>query len=337
MCAAGGPRRLRFTGTDRLHGTPGEYAYVECHACRSVFQEPMVIQQDLVLCYPPDYSPHTRLRPVATRDLNATSRRGLLGAPSRWVRRAVVSAVRGGPAAAGGLLGRLLALSATIRERAFYGLLPDCCLPHGTRGARALDVGCGTGSMMLRLAQAGWAVEGVEWNERAAQLAADATHATVWTGDFRTLSLPTENYQLVVLDHVLEHISNCAVALQRLYELLAPGGRLVLSYPNPTSWGASCFGSEWFPWDCPRHLVFPAREALRGLAKATGFRTASVRSRSRFTEEQWVRSKAYRLGLHPERDRPRLSWKEMVQMGAGRVGTAMGLNSGWEILAVLTK
>ena len=43
---------------DRLHGIPGTYVYRRCDECRTVFQDPAVISDDLPLCYPSNYYTH---------------------------------------------------------------------------------------------------------------------------------------------------------------------------------------------------------------------------------------------------------------------------------------
>lgn len=37
---------------------PGVFRYVECGACRTVYQNPRVRDEDLALCYPADYFTH---------------------------------------------------------------------------------------------------------------------------------------------------------------------------------------------------------------------------------------------------------------------------------------
>src|SRR5688572_6645970 len=47
-----------FRLPDRLHGVPGEFSYRRCQSCRTAFQDPRVVVEDLSLCYPDMYFTH---------------------------------------------------------------------------------------------------------------------------------------------------------------------------------------------------------------------------------------------------------------------------------------
>src|SRR5262245_59248097 len=83
-----------FSAPDRLHGISGQFDYHVCE-CRTVFQNPMVIPEDLSLCYPDDYYTHTPEQQnsddVKQDDPVPESRVGLRGD----LRRSVVDAVKG--------------------------------------------------------------------------------------------------------------------------------------------------------------------------------------------------------------------------------------------------
>src|ERR687887_2324555 len=44
---------------DYLFGVPGDYNYQRCNSCNTVYQSPMVISEDLTVCYPDNYYTHT--------------------------------------------------------------------------------------------------------------------------------------------------------------------------------------------------------------------------------------------------------------------------------------
>jgi SAM-dependent methyltransferase len=78
--------------------------------------------------------------------------------------------------------------------------------------------------------------------------------------------------------HVFEHLPDPARSLRRCLELLKPGGRLVLLYPNPRALTARCYGSLSPVWDPPRHLVLPSIRALLPIVARHGFVEASART-----------------------------------------------------------
>src|SRR5438093_7826950 len=57
VCASADSEAM-CTLPDRLHATPGSFSYRRCRSCRTVFQDPRVVAEDLELCYPDDYLPH---------------------------------------------------------------------------------------------------------------------------------------------------------------------------------------------------------------------------------------------------------------------------------------
>ena len=61
-----------------------------------------------------------------------------------------------------------------------------------------------------------------------------------------------------------------------MYELLRPGGRLVLVYPNPESLGARYEREHWPGWEPPRHLVLPPCGAMMKLLREVGFARISI-------------------------------------------------------------
>src|SRR4051794_16767689 len=57
LCGAEGAVQL-FTGPDRLHDTNGIFSYVKCVLCKTIYQNPRVVDEDLALCYPTGYYTH---------------------------------------------------------------------------------------------------------------------------------------------------------------------------------------------------------------------------------------------------------------------------------------
>ncbi|MDI1243726.1 MAG: class I SAM-dependent methyltransferase [bacterium] len=222
-----------------------------------------------------------------------------------------------------------------MRERAFFGMLRDECIPNKRGVDWALDIGCGAGWLLKRLAKAGWLIEGVEWNKEAAELAASRTGAKVFDGDVMSLDLETQKYQLIVLSHVIEHLFEPNAVIKRIHDLLAPGGRAVLFLPNIESADAKYYKQFWFHLDAPRHVNFPTASYLRKLAAKHGFASASIRSVA--AEWTWKNSKAYQLREHPSECQPSLSVRERLQFQLSRVRNVFGSFNGSELIVVLKK
>jgi len=99
--------------------------------------------------------------------------------------------------------------------------------------ARVLDVGCGTGSLAVLLAEAGHDVVGVDYAPamvaRARAKAAAAARAVEFrVGDAADPAEPPGTVDVVLCRHVLWALPDPAAALARWAGLLTPGGRLLL-------------------------------------------------------------------------------------------------------------
>lgn len=52
--------------------------------------------------------------------------------------------------------------------------------------------------------------------------------------DIQATGLADESFDVIVCNHVLEHVDNCRIALRELHRLLHPGGSLICSFPIDT-------------------------------------------------------------------------------------------------------
>ena len=103
--------------------------------------------------------------------------------------------------------------------------------------ARVADLGCGTGTLALLLAEEGYAVDGVDFSPemvaRALAKTAGEPEVTVTRGDAFAPPLRAATYDVVLGRHVLWAMPDAdrpdpVEALRRWEALLVPGGRMVL-------------------------------------------------------------------------------------------------------------
>jgi SAM-dependent methyltransferase len=108
------------------------------------------------------------------------------------------------------------------------------------RGLTVLDVGCGSGVHGAELKRLhGHRVVGVDLSEtsiaKAKTRLAEAYVADV-TKPERYPFVGIKKFDLIVFSDILEHLYDPAAVLMRHFQLLTPGGRVVISLPNVAIW-----------------------------------------------------------------------------------------------------
>ncbi|MBW1297551.1 class I SAM-dependent methyltransferase [Aquimarina litoralis] len=131
---------------------------------------------------------------------------------------------------------------------------------HQSSGA-LLDLGAGTGDFLIEAKRKNWKVVGVEPNDQAKVLAKNK--GIVLESD--TSTLPDNNFDVITMWHVLEHVPDVHLQIKELKRLLKPNGYLIIAVPNFKSYDAEYYKSYWAAYDVPRHLWHFSREAIKSL------------------------------------------------------------------------
>lgn len=138
--------------------------------------------------------------------------------------------------------------------------------------ARLLDVGCGTGLLVNALLSLGWKqVSGFDLSEHQIAVARKRGLPCMQVdGDhlFRLAQQEPATVDAIFLMDVLEHIPVRAQMdfVQALFQLLKPGGRLVISVPN----ASSTFASRWRYMDWTHQCCF-TEHSLEFVVRNQGF------------------------------------------------------------------
>lgn len=187
------------------------------------------------------------------------------------------------------------------------------------RSGRFLEVGAGLGERLVEFAEAGWDVVGQDPDPKAGGLARDRG-IEVHTGSVRELVGATEPFDLIGMNHVLEHVPDPGELLDACARLLRPFGRLCIVAPNADAFGRLLFGRWWFGLEQPRHLAIPTVGSIDRLTSRLGLRTMSARSVS--TNAAVILGGSLARPLDGRL--PRGSLARLAAIGTAGVGQAMG-------------
>ncbi|OYT69785.1 MAG: hypothetical protein CFK52_12985 [Chloracidobacterium sp. CP2_5A] len=134
-------------------------------------------------------------------------------------------------------------------------------------GNRVLEVGCGRGLFLKRLAARGIAATGLDLNAaEVAQCRADGLDVRLETVESHAAAHP-QAYDVACAFHVIEHIVDVRAFLAAMLDCLRPGGRLALAVPCSDAYYVHCLGRH-FPLNAPpHHMGLWDRQSLRALTK----------------------------------------------------------------------
>ena len=267
------PARVRYTNlTDRLFSAGGQWNLVECSnsACGMLWLDPAPVVEDLPKLY----------RHYYTHEGEPPSRRGRLNQLFRRAEDAYLAEEYGYGDVRGTWVACLQAALMYLRPNRRAAVDFDVFYLSAQAGGRLLEIGCGSGAMLRRMEQRGWQVQGVDFDPMAVGKAR-SLGLQVHCGDVSQLSLSTEEFDAVVMSHVIEHVPDPRLLLSECARLLRPGGRAVMVTPNVNSISHWLFGRHWRGLEPPRHLHLFAAAPLRRLCREAGLEIEMCRCTAR--------------------------------------------------------
>ncbi len=126
-----------------------------------------------------------------------------------------------------------------------------------------LDIGCGTGSFLKEIQSKNWNAKGVEPSDKVRRVALNSNLKIF--SDTQTHELKENEFSIITMWHVLEHVHELKKRIHELYKFLEEGGYAIIAVPNPTSWDAIHYKEFWAAYDVPRHLYHFSPENIKRL------------------------------------------------------------------------
>jgi SAM-dependent methyltransferase len=117
---------------------------------------------------------------------------------------------------------------------------------------RILDLGCGPGRFTVTLADFG-EVTGIDLSTQAISMAKGRyPHVTFLAGNLYDYSLPTNEFDVIVSQEVIDHVEDQPAFVRRVFDLLKSHGHLILSFAN--KFVMDRLGEREFPQQPEHHI-----------------------------------------------------------------------------------
>lgn len=137
--------------------------------------------------------------------------------------------------------------------------------------SRILDVGCGSGRWLAKLADLGYSnLTGVDlYNHN------ENRKFNFVAGDI--FSVPdNKEFDVITLHHSFEHMDFPQKVLSRCRKLLADNGIMIIRIPVMGKYAWKKYGTFWSQIDAPRHLYLYTEKSLNYLLRKCGFKITDV-------------------------------------------------------------
>lgn len=136
---------------------------------------------------------------------------------------------------------------------------------------KVLDIGSSTGAMLSLFKDKGWEVQGIEPSKTSSKKAEDSGIPTLST-TFEKADIKNFAYDVVIMNHVLEHVQNPLEFLKMANKLLKKDGIILIDIPNFGGFSASLFGANWQYILPKEHIWHFTNISLKNILEKSGFK-----------------------------------------------------------------
>lgn len=140
---------------------------------------------------------------------------------------------------------------------------------------RVLDIGFGLGELLEQVSEHNDCV-GLDPSERAVEVAQKWCAADLKLGVLQPGTYPEGSFDVVVANHVIEHVDEPLPFVETIFKILKPGGDFICGTPNFASAAARRFGDRFRLLHDPTHVSLFSDDSLMRLMRDTGFRVQRV-------------------------------------------------------------
>jgi SAM-dependent methyltransferase len=144
------------------------------------------------------------------------------------------------------------------------------------QGGRLLEVGSSLGFLLAEFKKDGWDVLGVEPDGFGCRYTKEQQGIEVLHGILDDAAIPDESFDVVIMNHVIEHVGDPLGTLCAINRVLKPNGHFVMETPRYDSLMFQLLGRRERSVSCIGHIYFFTTQTLKNLYEAAGFRLVEL-------------------------------------------------------------
>ena len=141
-----------------------------------------------------------------------------------------------------------------------------------------LDIGSGRGFMLhyLKKYYKYQRTAGTQISKNAIEFSRNKLGLEIYDRDLLELSFNNASFDIITIWQVLEHVVEPEKHIEKVYNLLNNGGKLIIEVPNFNSWTRALTNKYWLGLDLDYHINFFTPESLSLLLKKHNFNIKNI-------------------------------------------------------------
>jgi 2-polyprenyl-3-methyl-5-hydroxy-6-metoxy-1,4-benzoquinol methylase len=140
------------------------------------------------------------------------------------------------------------------------------------RRGKVIDVGCGSGRLMLKMQKRGFDVWGCELNADSNNFASKLLEGRIFYKKLTECNFPEHSFDFVTMFQSLEHMHNFDELFKEISRIIKDDGLVYIYVPNMEFFEFRLFGPYYYNLEVPRHLYCFTRNSIRNLLLRHGFK-----------------------------------------------------------------
>jgi len=141
---------------------------------------------------------------------------------------------------------------------------------------KLLEVGGGLGFLLAEFRRDGWDVLNVEPNASYCRFAKEELGINSVGSILEEVGIPDSSYDVVIMNHVIEHLGSPLATLKEINRVLKPSGHLVVETPRYDTLMFKLLGRRERSINCIGHIYFFTTQTLKKFYEAAGFQTVQL-------------------------------------------------------------